>query len=382
LKLKKLNKMKKLIFISVILILLYSPIFSQNVGIGAVSFTPNQSSILELDGTSGLSNGRGLLIPRMTQAQRLAMNPLPQPAQGLTVYQIDQLQGFYYDTSTTIIPGWVYINPLSGGSGWLTTGNTGTNPLTNFVGTIDNNDLVFKTNGTEWVRLKTNGRVGVGTTNPVADLEINGVDGLLVTGTFGNGAGIISGSGTRLIWNPKTAIFRAGRVTGNQWDPGNVGTTSVAFGEDSKASGISSCAIGQEAVASGDYSFSANHLTVSSGESSTSFGSNTRADALGSFSAGLWNIGGGTSNSFVLTDPIFEIGIGSSGTPKNAITVLKNGNVGIGSISPKTLLHLQNGDLYIDKSGGGVYMKSPNGNCWLLTVTNAGLLQIISVICP
>src|ERR1043165_7334480 len=36
---------------------------------------------------------------------------------------------------------------------WNLTGNTGTNPATNFVGTTDNKDLVFRTNNTERMRI-------------------------------------------------------------------------------------------------------------------------------------------------------------------------------------------------------------------------------------
>jgi hypothetical protein len=55
---------------------------------------------------------------------------------------------------------------------WLLTGNSGTNPSLNFVGTTDTQPLVFKTNNAEAMRITTavnvgepNG-VGIGTTNP------------------------------------------------------------------------------------------------------------------------------------------------------------------------------------------------------------------------
>src|SRR5215469_4780542 len=57
---------------------------------------------------------------------------------------------------------------------WSLTGNAGTNPPTNFLGTTDNEPLVFKTNATEYMRLLTNGRLGIGTTSPVVQLHIYG----------------------------------------------------------------------------------------------------------------------------------------------------------------------------------------------------------------
>ena len=42
---------------------------------------------------------------------------------------------------------------------WNTTGNSGTNPSTNFIGTTDDQSLVFKINNAEKMRLTTNGRL-------------------------------------------------------------------------------------------------------------------------------------------------------------------------------------------------------------------------------
>jgi hypothetical protein len=59
---------------------------------------------------------------------------------------------------------------------WKKTGDSGTNPLTNFLGTIDNVDLVFKTNNTESFRIfKTTQNIGINTTiDNGYKLNING----------------------------------------------------------------------------------------------------------------------------------------------------------------------------------------------------------------
>ena len=52
-------------------------------------------------------------------------------------------------------------------------------------------------------------------------------------------------------------------------------------------------------------------------------------------------MGGGNPTSWVLTDPLFEIGNSQFGTPRsNAVTVLKNGKVGLGTTSPESQLHI------------------------------------------
>jgi hypothetical protein len=57
---------------------------------------------------------------------------------------------------------------------WSATGNSGTNPATNFLGTTDANDLVIKTNSTETARMTTAGNFGIGTNAPASRLHIKG----------------------------------------------------------------------------------------------------------------------------------------------------------------------------------------------------------------
>src|SRR6056297_788060 len=71
-------------------------------------------------------------------------------------------------------------------------------------------------------------------------LQLNYDGGLLVPGTFGPTTPADSipaaGAGTRLMWYPAKAAFRAGRVglfkDGTQWNATKVGDYSVAFGVD------------------------------------------------------------------------------------------------------------------------------------------------------
>ena len=87
---------------------------------------------------------------------------------------------------------------------------------------------------------------------------------------------------------------------------------------------------------------SASSTTGSTGDFSTAMGWFTKAESLGSTAIGRYNIGGGNPNSYVTTDPLFEIGIGLTDISRaNAFTVLKNGNVGIGTNSPGYILDVE-----------------------------------------
>src|SRR3712207_5509602 len=57
---------------------------------------------------------------------------------------------------------------------WELTGNNGTNPATDFLGTTDGQPLVIKTNATEALRIDPNRNVGIGMTTPGAKLDVTG----------------------------------------------------------------------------------------------------------------------------------------------------------------------------------------------------------------
>lgn len=62
---------------------------------------------------------------------------------------------------------------------WSLTGNTGTNPDSNFVGTTDNKKLVFRTNGTKKMSILPNGFVGIGVDSIPDDSAKLGVNGTI-----------------------------------------------------------------------------------------------------------------------------------------------------------------------------------------------------------
>jgi hypothetical protein len=81
--------MRLILFTFLVILLVSVKSFSQT-GIGTT--TPNSSAKLEIAATD-----KGLLIPRMTAAQRTAITT---PANGLLVYQTDSETGFYVNLWT------------------------------------------------------------------------------------------------------------------------------------------------------------------------------------------------------------------------------------------------------------------------------------------
>lgn len=115
------------------------------------------------------------------------------------------------------------------------------------------------------------------------------------------------------------------------------GTYSTSSGDNSYAGGYASIAMGDNANAQNDGATAFGYYTTASGSNSTALGGNTIAASKNSLVLGRFNIGGGNANTWVDTDPLFEIGNGSSATNKaNAVTVFKNGKVGIGTTAAIT----------------------------------------------
>lgn len=109
----------------------------------------------------------------------------------------------------------------------------------------------------------------------------------------------------------------------------------------------------------------------------TSAGANNRY----SFSLG----GSGNSNGIGPNN----LGIMNHNTAKwvmsfNGTTDYVGIGMNTGNFAPpaKSRLHVFNGDVNIDQIGSGIIMKSPDGQCWRITVNNTGALVSTAIACP
>lgn len=132
---------------------------------------------------------------------------------------------------------------------------------------------------------------------PVTQLRLQTGGGLYLGGTFnGDNSGTYvpaDDSGTRLIWYPEKAAFRAGYVNGTQWDAANIGNYSVAMGQNARALGDFSLAAGKDVV-------SANVGTIALGEFCSATGANSVA--LGYYARTFTSSGAPRQGTFVFSD--------------------------------------------------------------------------------
>jgi len=96
-----------------------STITNRNNQVGIGTSSPNNSAVLDIQ-----SNSKGVLLPRLLEAQR---NAISSPATGLLVFQSDGVSGFYFYNGTA----W----QLVGGSGSSSSGGS------------DGNTLIYTTSG-------------------------------------------------------------------------------------------------------------------------------------------------------------------------------------------------------------------------------------------
>jgi hypothetical protein len=290
-----------------------------------------------------------------------------------------------------------------------------------------------------------NTNIGIGTVTPTALLHTEGAGSgkgnVLFEGDAeitGFGSAPTEGAGTRMMWYPDKAAFRAGSVDGTQWNTTNIGQNSVALGANTIASGINSTALGRETFATGNYSTAMGILTTAAGQYSsamgyrtwafgeysssngyesmaqgdvstafgfkswatgnysTAMGSESAAQgdysiALGEFSLtksrseiaiGCFNTNytpvGGTTDTFHPLDRLFVIGNGTSILDRNnALTMLKNGNTGLGTDFPETQLHTT-GTIRFEGAGtpgvGKVLTSDEIGNATWQTISGGGSL--------
>lgn len=155
---------------------------SQNVAINSTGAAPAASAMLDIASTTS-----GLLIPRMTTAQRIA---IAAPATGLKVYDTTTGSFWYFN-------GTIWVQQLNTSNGWSLSGNNLIG--TEFMGSTNSQPVRFFSNNLERMRINpTDGEVVVGAatsglpgdmlcavSNNLLPWAVNGYSGLNGSGVYG-----------------------------------------------------------------------------------------------------------------------------------------------------------------------------------------------------
>ncbi len=185
-----------------------------------------------------------------------------------------------------------------------------------------------------------NGRIGIGQNNPQATLDING-NIKIVDGTQGAGKVLTSNANGLATWQQPSTGWSLNGNTGTTDFVNYIGTNdAVPF--SLKANNVPLIKLGvtnnlsfnQSTLSTGFGSSSFGDGTVASGNYSTSMGENTVANSDHMTAVGMFN-------EINTPECLFAIGNGLDNlSTSNAMTVFKNGKIGIGTISPNATLDI------------------------------------------
>lgn len=166
---------KTLIFLATVF-LTSNILFGQSENVGVNTTSPDNSAALHV---TYVTTPKGVLVPRLTTALRAT---IPTPANGLLIFNTDNNRFEVYDLAASAWRG-LLTNANVGTAAWARTGNSGTTPGTDFLGTTDNKDFTLFTNNIERSRILANGNFGIGNNNPSALLSVGTASQFQVNGT-------------------------------------------------------------------------------------------------------------------------------------------------------------------------------------------------------
>ena len=199
---------------------LLAPALTSQAQIGIGTTTPNPSAALDIQ-----SSSLGFLLPRVALQNVNDGGTISKPAPALLVYNTSNTlngAGFYYNAGTAALPSWQSFVTTGSPVGQEFWGLNGTNALsTNYMGTINGQDLAFRVNNVERLRMNMAGnlvtsagmKVGIGTSAPSNTLHLAGNSSSVRVEGLGGG-------GVRYLTTDDTGVIKTGTVapgTGNDF---------------------------------------------------------------------------------------------------------------------------------------------------------------------
>ncbi len=364
--------------------------YSAQIGIN----TPTPASTLDItakDPTGTATTVDGVVIPRVDRLRAQNMSAVPTS----TLIYINDIStgtsagttvdvasvGFYYFDGTK----WVALVTTPSNNDWRTTGNAGTDPANNFIGTTDNQNLVFKRNNANSGVLSTvNTSFGVGSLSPTTTAILSTAYGVssLSAATAGSVANAAFGNQalTANTTGGQNAAFGYQSLLANTT---GARMTAIGSGALKASNGGDNVAVGYNAldVLAGTTGFNvavgADALgSLTTGSGNTAIGDNTGLPASGAggnaLTSGSGNILIGSQATFLNATTNNQMNIGNAIFGNNLSNNISNltANIGIGTPNPTARVEIASGTTNV--SG----LKFTNINNATPTTSNAAALGV------
>jgi hypothetical protein len=162
----------------------------------------------------------------------------------------------------------------------------------------------------------TSSSLTISDSNNTTLMKLNADGGFYILGNTTTGIIPATGVGSRLMWHPAKRAFRAGRVTGTQWDLANVGDYSIAAGYNPIASAYYTTSMGYNTTASANGATALGYTTTASNTGSTALGYYANASGNSSTSTGYQTAASGNYSTamghFASAKGISSMAVGDS----------------------------------------------------------------------
>lgn len=283
------------------------------------------------------------------------------------------------------------ISSSGSGSGWTLSGNTGTNPASDFMGTSDDTDVIFKRNSILGAAIRTTASSfginalpsSTGSSN--AAFGVNALNGN-TTGSFNVGIGANAGglgtdaikqdvgdsntyigansgplssglrNATAIGANAKVGASNSLVLGGTLTDAVNVGIGTTSPSSNLSFSGITAQTIAMERMPFGGIFGSSLNIKAGGAE----IGTFDRTGGNLNLSSGISTGTAGSSINFQTATPQGSSSA-TDNTPSVKMTILGSGNVGIGTTTPTELFELRPPVTPDPVKGKGIYIRTQNG---------------------
>ncbi|MBB6372166.1 hypothetical protein [Chryseobacterium shigense] len=332
----------------------------------------------------------GLQAPRLTRAELTA--------KGNTLYTVNQKGALVYITDITggdVVGQRANISAIGyyyfDGSSWVKIGSTEPWRIqTTTTESTSNTDNIYQTGSVaigknvvgSGVALDVqgavrggNGHTGVAGANSVAFGAVNVASGD-GSAAFGINNAVAGAANNTASGINSTAFGSRNTVSG---------INSTSFGSRNTVSGIGSTSFGIVNNITGDFSVSFGNSNINSESSTTTFGQQNQAIGYGTTITGIFNNAAtpwetivGYQNAIITSShasgdlvlsmddsPLFQVGNGSS-TRNNALTILRNGKVGIGITGTEAAAKPTE---TLDVGSGGVKIRAVNTAAYTSSVS-------------